>query len=548
MKTIYLKISFYFTLTLLLSVAETRSQSVIPDSLLVGFDEDAALLELKEDKLDPDMIARFLDFKRREYAGKKAGTWNMPLSANDPLVFNKKGGNNSVMAAGCNNADFELGNFTGWNGAYGSCPSYFSNPCVPAANPICPNAGIITGRHTIMSGIGFDPWVGPGLPVVSQGGSYSVRIGNDDTGGEAEQLSTTFTVNQSHFSYRYAVVLENPNHTANIQPFFKIDVIETATGAPVTCAQYYVVSGAGVPGFRNLQVGYRDIEWKPWSTVTMDLSAYLGQQITIRFTTADCGAGGHFGYAYVDCYCEDLKVLQQDTVCHGDNAYLVAPDNFASYSWAPVASTAQTLVTNLPITHTVTMTTYSGCVTKAYHQLLTFPMPSAKFIFESDENDYSVDFTDQSSVAAPDVITSWNWQFGDGAESNEQHPSHTYAEGGSYMVQLAVQSENGCKDTVRQEVTVGSYTYYAPNAFTPNKDGINDEFITKGKGIKEFHIVIIDRWGNRLFESSDLYEPWKGTKKGSQDLCQQDVYVWKVYIKDLFENEYELTGHVALVQ
>lgn len=549
MKTTHLKLSLFCSVLSVVfsTILFAQNSSSIPAHLLEGFDEQAALLELKEDKVDPDMIARFLDYKKQEYAGKKAGTWNVPVV--DPALSKKAGGTNSIMAAGCNNADFENGNFTGWNAAWGSCPSYSSNSCLPASNPICPQPGLITGRHTIMSGIGFDPYVGPALPVVSSGGSYSVRIGNDLVGGEAEQLSTTFTVNQSHFSYKYAVVLDDPSHSVAQQPFFKIDVIETATGAPITCAQYFVVAGANVPGFQTINISWRTIRWKPWSTVTMDLSAYIGKDVTIRFTTADCGAGGHFGYAYIDCFCEDLKVIQQDTVCHGDNAYLIAPDNFASYEWAPVASTSQMLVTDIPGTHTVTMTSYSGCVTKTYHALETFPQPVANFSYTSQEDDeFTVYFTDRTTIEAPATIVAHSWDFGDGGTSNEKDPSHLYAEGGTYNVSLSVETNDGCTDTTTQQIEVGSYTFYTANAFTPNGDGVNDFFEPKGTGMTRYRLLIYDRWGNRVFETYDINEKWDGRRQGESRLCPLDIYVWKVYVTDIFENENELTGHVALIK
>ncbi len=550
MKTSYLKILFFFSLILIGLSGASFAQTAIPtfpDSLLIGFDEETALLELKESTVDPDMIARFLYHKKREFIETKAGIWNVPIMQQQAFLKNG-GGNNSIQAAGCNNSDFELGNFTGWDAASGSCPSYFSNACLPAANPICPVPGLINGRHTIMSGIGFDPWVGPALPVVSSGGSYSVRIGNEEVGGEAEQLSTTFTVTQSHFSYKYAVVLNDPSHSISQQPFFKIDVIETATGNPVTCAQYFVVAGAGVPGFQSLKVSFRTIRWKPWSTVTMDLSAYMNQQVTIRFTTADCGAGGHFGYAYIDCFCEDLKVTQQDTVCQGTDASLAAPDNFATYSWSPVPSTDQILITKLPTTYTVTMTSFSGCVTKAYHTLETFPVPSADFSYEANEDEYTVQFTDLSTIAAPGSIIGWSWEFGDGAIDSIQNPAHLYAEGGEYNVRLTVTSDDSCTNSVEQQISVGAYTFYTPNAFTPNGDNLNDAFEPKGRGITKYRLLIYDRWGNIVFETYSLDDKWNGNRQFSNKLSPIDVYVWKAYLTDIFANEYERTGHVALIK
>jgi gliding motility-associated-like protein len=69
-------------------------------------------------------------------------------------------------------------------------------------------------------------------------------------------------------------------------------------------------------------------------------------------------------------------------------------------------------------------------------------------------------------------------------------------------------------------------TLYAPTAFTPNGDGLNDEFETKGIYIKEFNLKIFNRWGEKLFESDDCFATWDGTFKG--ELVPNDVYLYIV--------------------
>lgn len=61
--------------------------------------------------------------------------------------------------------------------------------------------------------------------------------------------------------------------------------------------------------------------------------------------------------------------------------------------------------------------------------------------FSSTSNDLLVDFTDISTATSP--IASWSWDFGDGATSTQQNPSHTYAASGSYEVCLEV--NDGCQ-------------------------------------------------------------------------------------------------------
>jgi len=74
---------------------------------------------------------------------------------------------------------------------------------------------------------------------------------------------------------------------------------------------------------------------------------------------------------------------------------------------------------------------------------------------------------------------------------------------------------------------------YIPNAFTPNGDGLNDFFRILGtppENITEFHFQIFNRWGEVVFSTSDIEEPWDGTVNGSP--APEGVYVWVIYYKD----------------
>ena len=87
---------------------------------------------------------------------------------------------------------------------------------------------------------------------------------------------------------------------------------------------------------------------------------------------------------------------------------------------------------------------------------------------------------------------------------------------------------------------------YIPNVFSPNGDGQNDVLYIRGQGFDAVHIMIYNRWGEKVFESSDIGKGWDGTFKGKK--CPAGVYF---YVGDItFKNGEKLVrkGDVSLVR
>lgn len=140
--------------------------------------------------------------------------------------------------------------------------------------------------------------------------------------------------------------------------------------------------------------------------------------------------------------------------------------------------------------------------------------------------------------------------FGDGQllqGCNWQSVIHNYPIDGEYTIVQIVTNSVGCSDTAEVVIEVESEsTFYAPNAFTPGQNGKNDRFNVYGVGLDEFKMMIFDRWGELIFETTDIYEGWDGTYKGTP--VELGVYVWKVdFIDKKLGNQYRI-GHVTVVR
>ncbi len=89
-------------------------------------------------------------------------------------------------------------------------------------------------------------------------------------------------------------------------------------------------------------------------------------------------------------------------------------------------------------------------------------------------------------------------------------------------------------------------TIFAPNAFTPNGDGINDVFQIKGLYISNFDLKIYNRWGEFLFETQSLDHAWDGTYKGQK--CESDVYIWILSLNGVDQTSHFISGNVTLLK
>jgi len=81
--------------------------------------------------------------------------------------------------------------------------------------------------------------------------------------------------------------------------------------------------------------------------------------------------------------------------------------------------------------------------------------PTAAYGFSG--NSLTIDFTDQSTLNGGPPIVSWEWDFGDGTQHNQQNPQHTFPAPGNYAVSLRVIDAAGLDSTFREQRTVGPF-------------------------------------------------------------------------------------------
>jgi len=189
-----------------------------------------------------------------------------------------------------------------------------------------------------------------------------------------------------------------------------------------------------------------------------------------------------------------------------------------------------------------------GCYDTLYEQNFIVVRPTPLAGFYPDPASTNMYETGVSFVNTSIGGMYYDWDLSDNATSTGFGPFHTYSDTGTYMVTQIVTSEYGCVDSISSPVEIYPVvTIFVPNAFTPNGDGINDEFFYSGFAIVEerFNFYVFNRWGELVYEAHD-FSAWDGKHKGVN--AKEEVYVWRLICRDVFGIQHDFTGHVTLLR
>lgn len=200
---------------------------------------------------------------------------------------------------------------------------------------------------------------------------------------------------------------------------------------------------------------------------------------------------------------------------------------------------------------TLDVTSPIGCTTSAsFGEWIRIEQsPRAGFTFTPDEPSIfrnEIDFMDQSQDAI-----SWLYIMDEYGALYEQNPSFTFPDTGVVDVSQIVTHETGCTDTFTTMIDIMPVSVlHMPNAFTPNADGLNDEFRGTGYflGIQNYEMQIFNRWGELLYTTDDPLQGWDGRKSSDGVMAPPGVYIYKVYYEPARGKPKSQKGHVTLVR
>ena len=181
------------------------------------------------------------------------------------------------------------------------------------------------------------------------------------------------------------------------------------------------------------------------------------------------------------------------------------------------------------------------------NSITVFPSPTALFsplILETSYYFPYVTFTNNSLNSSYSMFNNGDGQI---ISPFSQYNSE-YTREGFYYPMLTVENVYGCYDTLIGELFYEmKYNLYIPNSFTPNNDGNNDVFLPTINIDSNYNFKIFNRWGELIFETTDVQEGWDGSSTDGTPL-KADVYVYRIVYRDPKRVVKEIKGHVTLLR
>ncbi len=196
-----------------------------------------------------------------------------------------------------------------------------------------------------------------------------------------------------------------------------------------------------------------------------------------------------------------------------------------------------------------TVSSLTGCADNIFKPkyMVIHPVPKAGFTMDHDMvfNDMpAVTFTDHSIDAV-----NYSWDFGDGLHSVEKDPVHSFDGSGRRKILQTVYNQFDCQDTASNTVTIVFNQLYPPNAFSPKATAEVDRVFklsTFGVVKEGYHLTIISRWNDIVFECKNEIKGWDG-RMHSGNFAPAGNYIWILECFDIIGRPHRQMGTVTLV-
>ena len=202
------------------------------------------------------------------------------------------------------------------------------------------------------------------------------------------------------------------------------------------------------------------------------------------------------------------------------------------------------------------LTSPDNCVNEGQYTINVFPNPTARF-FSNPESASTLNpefyFED---VSFDKVYSYWNFNYGKdnlkNTLSKDSNPFFEYPKkAGKYTVQLVSENDYHCTDTIYGEVVVREEsTFYTANTISLNSPNEKNRYfrpIGEGVDMNDYKLIIFNRWGNKIFETSNPNILWDGKDNGGK-FVSVGVYPWIVNYTDGKGTKHKESGDITVIK
>lgn len=246
-----------------------------------------------------------------------------------------------------------------------------------------------------------------------------------------------------------------------------------------------------------------------------------------------------------------VSALPIDTICDGaSNGVITLQSNSLasfSYQWSHNPALNSAIATGLSAgNYSVTVTANGACT--AVYNFTIYSYDATQISLGNDQSIYKGQSA-TINVSSPYSITKIVW-----TPTVAQPDIHTAVFSPLVTTTYNAEITYGKNCKVTDQITINVIEEDAvvdiPSIFTPNGDNINDDFYVKSKAVKEFRVLIFDRWGNKLFESDDINFRWDGKNKfGKDEALNTGVYQYLIeYIAYNNAERVKKEGNINLIK
>ncbi len=357
--------------------------------------------------------------------------------------------------------------------------------------------------------------------IVNQAGNYTVIVTNTLNG-----CSTTQTIDVAIDTNSPSVTLSTSNASITCTNS-TVDIYANPVGSNYT----YIWSGAGT--------------FTGQGTPTISTTTSGTYQVIVTNTVNGCSATQNVNIGFDNNLL--LTVNGNTLVCQGSNIVINA-SGANTYTWTDGTNTYTTSALNIPATGNVTYTLVGqtgACVTSTVIGISV--SPSINVAVSVSPNN-SITIGDQVQLNATGA-SNYSWTPITGLDNpTSPSPIANPVITTTYCV-IGIDNSGVCSDSACLRIYVDTRCpeLFVPNVFSPNKDNMNDKLCVRGtKCVKEFQFVIFDRWGEKVFETTDVNACWDGTYKGKDMSGATFVY----YIKGitLDDKPIDKKGNITIVK